>query len=314
MKQIGVRDEAKVLGTSPTAAGAVLPDVPRTLAAGQHADGEGPEDDPGSGKDLRALRPAQVLSAVRVRRLHGAACRAAAQRRPGARRRPHGTVVSTDILSQQVQVLLAEGERVTVHASRVRPDAAPDRGVAADRRRAATPREAEPEEAARDEGGFPAELEAGEGDAGDAPAPRRKAPPEPGARAGRSRGSWPRRRGGRPQRPLARQAARVAPNRGAGEAGARPPGEPREAGASPAPRPDPQREGSCGRGRRRRRRGRGPRGRTVRRAAARPARMRRRRRVMNLGRKLREIVARDPRFKVDAYEFVFRAWTTRWSG
>ncbi|MBN2490202.1 MAG: hypothetical protein JXQ29_05080 [Planctomycetes bacterium] len=28
---------------------------------------------------------------------------------------------------------------------------------------------------------------------------------------------------------------------------------------------------------------------------------------MNLGRKLREIVARDPRFKVDAYEFVFRA-------
>ena len=67
MKQIGVRDEAKVLGD--------IADCGQELccrtfltppATRQHAHGQGTEDHARSGEDFRPVRSAQVLPALRV--------------------------------------------------------------------------------------------------------------------------------------------------------------------------------------------------------------------------------------------------------
>jgi len=60
LRQIGVRDEAKMLG----GLGLLLPPVPRRLPARQHQDGENAVDVAQSGEDLRHVRAADVLPAL----------------------------------------------------------------------------------------------------------------------------------------------------------------------------------------------------------------------------------------------------------
>lgn len=84
LRQIGVRDEAKMLGgIGSCRTQSLLPQLAGGLRAGVDQDGKGAESVSESGEDLRHLRQTDVLPEIRKRHLYGAAQRHAGYRRKG---------------------------------------------------------------------------------------------------------------------------------------------------------------------------------------------------------------------------------------
>ena len=102
MRQIGVRDEAKLLADygdcgKPVCCNTHMADD----AAGVDADGQAAEIDARPVEDLRPLRPAQVLPALRAGRVRGVPDGAAAGRQPRRDAKGQGRVLAQEILARK---------------------------------------------------------------------------------------------------------------------------------------------------------------------------------------------------------------------
>ncbi|MBN2490203.1 MAG: hypothetical protein JXQ29_05085 [Planctomycetes bacterium] len=264
MKQIGVRDEAKVLGD--------IADCGRELCCRAFLTRLQPISMRMAKVQKTTLDPAKISGRCgRLKcclryeyeaylSLRAALPRNGAVVRVGDR---VATVVAADVLSQQVQVLLPEGERLTVHASCLRAEPGPSEAVPKASPGAAGPDVDVPEaggEVALEESCFPPRPEAAaaltpppdEATAPAAPAgpPEPKPDGSPRSEAGADRRG--RRRGKRSGSRRDRRAASRRANSGAQQA-------PGAGGGAAPPGPPARQPGGVPRGRRRRGRGRGPR-------------------------------------------------------
>ena len=120
MRQIGVRDEAKLLADYGDCGKPVCCNyAPDRDAAGVDENGQAAEGDAGSDQDLGPLRTAQVLPALRVRHVRGTPTGVASGRdhRRDASRTGSGTDPGNP--GQQLLVETEDNRRLLIHATEV---------------------------------------------------------------------------------------------------------------------------------------------------------------------------------------------------